>query len=192
MKTATYLILLFIGLTNPLIAQTKYLENENKVIAKSFENTTFYSNYTLQKNLETDAQFSNFSSILKTIGFEDLINSNEMVTVFVMNDKGFDFLNEKELKQFLSVTNSSQLRSILANHTIPGRVDAHFLKSAILKGNGSTKIRTLGNSLLLFSIENDRIVVQDESGAKAHIMDQDFMHNKGFFHIISKLIHPLK
>src|SRR5690606_27986149 len=115
--------------------------------------------------------------------FENLINQHHMVTVFVVKNNAFDFMDEEELEQFLSSSNKSKLTEMQSNYIIPGRVDEHSIRKAISDGGGAASFRTINNKTIRFIAEGETVFLNTDSGLKSRLLETNLYHNKGFFHI---------
>lgn len=173
--------------TLSVYSQNKYETSTQSVIEKELEGESLYSNLSLKENLTKIDNFSIYSRILELVDFENLIKDEEMVTVFVVPNSAFSHMTVKELDEFLVLSNQEQLKSLVSNYVIPGRVDEHALLKAIERGNGSAKFRTLNSKNLLFKNENSSVYLLTEQGIKNKLLQTNFHHSKGFFHLSSGL-----
>lgn len=165
--------------------QNKYERTTQSVIEKELKGKPVYSNLSLGENLSKIDNFSIYSKILELVDFENLIKDKEMVTVFVVPNSAFSQMTDEELDEFLVFSNQVQLKNLVSNYVIPGRVDEHALLKAIERGNGSAKFRTLNNTNLFFKIENSSVYLLTEQGIKNKLLQTNFHHSKGFFHLSS-------
>ncbi|WP_339610543.1 fasciclin domain-containing protein [uncultured Planktosalinus sp.] len=173
--------------TVTVYGQNKYEKSTQSVIEKELEGKPVYSNLSLIENLSKIDNFSIYSKMLELVDFENLIKDEEMVTVFVVPNSAFSHMTDEELDEFLVLSNLEQLKTLVSNYVIPGRVDKHALLKAIESGNGSAKFRTLNLKNLLVTYENSSVYLLSEQGIKNKLLQTNFHHSKGFFHLSSGL-----
>lgn len=176
-------IALFIFTGTTIHAQNVYSNDSNKVLTKVLGTDSIHSNLSLAENLSKIPSFSRQSALFQIIDFENLINQHHMVTVFVVKNNAFDFMDEEELEQFLSSSNKSKLTEMQSNYIIPGRVDEHSIRKAISDGGGAASFRTINNKTIRFIAEGETVFLNTDSGLKSRLLETNLYHNKGFFHI---------
>lgn len=184
--TITFIILLlFIGTT--VHSQNTYIVDSNRVVTKVLGTETTYSNLSLKENLSKIPAFSRQVQIFELTDFDTFIQGIQMVTVFVVKNNAFDFMNEKELKQFLSSSNSIKLSAMQSYYVIPGRVDEHAIRKSVTDGSGTASYRTINNKIIRFLAEGESIYIYTDTGSRSKLLETDFLHSKGFFHVTEKL-----
>lgn len=186
--TLTALLFFFIGTT--IQSQNIYADDSDRVITKVLGTDTIYSNFSLAENLSKIPAFSKQVKVLELIDFDTFIENQQMVTIFVVKNKAFDIMDEKELEKFLSSANAKKLTEMQSAYFIPGRVDEHAIRKAVTDGGGAASFRTINNKTLRFLAEGDAVYLYTENGSKSKLLETNFLHQKGFFHITESL--PLK
>ncbi|MCR9182740.1 MAG: fasciclin domain-containing protein [Flavobacteriaceae bacterium] len=184
--------ILFILTVSVTFSQSKYKTTDSREITKKLGEYTTNSNLSLSENLFDIPSFSQTASLYKVINFEGMIKNEEMVTVFISDNNAFAHLSEKERKAFLSPANVEQLKEIVSYYVIPGRVDDHSIRKAISDGNGAASFRTLNGKTVRFLLEDNQIFIYADNGSKSKLLQTNFRHNKGFFHITDGLAIPQK
>jgi|GEM_PF-404836 len=186
------IVILIIFSVTTSFSQTKYNTSDNREITKKMGEHTINSTLSLSENLFDIPAFSHTASLYKIINFENMIQNQEMVTVFISDNKAFSHLSEKERKAFLSPANVEQLKKMVSYYVIPGRVDDHSIRKAISDGNGAASFRTLDGKTVRFLLEDNQIFIYAENGSKSKLIDANFRHNKGFFHLTDGFAIPNK
>ncbi|MEX0997819.1 MAG: fasciclin domain-containing protein [Flavobacteriaceae bacterium] len=187
-----FIVLLFILTVSTTFSQSKYKTTDSREITKKLGEYTTSSKSSLSENLFDIPKFSHTASLYKIINFEELIKNEEMVTVFISDNNAFAHLSEKERKGLLSASNKEQLKEIVSYYIIPGRVDEHSIRKAISDGNGSASFRTLNGKTIRFLLEDYQIYLYTDNGSKSKLMETNFRHNKGFFHLTDGFAIPQK
>lgn len=170
-----------------MFAQNKYTNTNTTVVKKLLGSDTIYSNNSLQETVSKIASFSLLNTAFKIVDFDSLIESEEMVTVFVTKNEGFSQFNKEEREQFFSEANKAELMEVISYYIIPGRVDEHAILKAIEMGNGSANFRTLDGKNLRFKTEGGSVYLLTGNGSKNKLLQTNFRHSKGFFHLTSGL-----
>lgn len=170
--------------------QNKYATSAQATTTKQLEGNTIYSNLSVQENLSKIENFSIYSRILELVNFATLLKEKEMVTLFVVPNSAFSHMSEEELEAFLALSNRDNLKSILSYYIIPGRVDEHAIVKAIERAKGSANFRALDGKKLRFKIEGEAVYLLTGNGSKTKLLQTNFQHNKGFFHLTTDLALP--
>jgi uncharacterized surface protein with fasciclin (FAS1) repeats len=186
----SFLSILFFFAISVTVAQNKYLESEAGVITKKLVDVSINSNLSIKENLSQIASFSHLQTIYNLIGFEDMIKNEEMVTVFVSDNNALAHMGKEELKTFLSASNKTNLKEIISYYIIPGRVDEHAIRKAITDGNGAASFRVLDGKTIRFLLEGETIYLYAPNGSRSKLLNTNYRHNKGFFHITDGLAIP--
>jgi uncharacterized surface protein with fasciclin (FAS1) repeats len=184
----TTVLFFFIGTT--IQSQNIYADDSDRVVTKVLGTDTIYSNLSLAENLSKIPAFSRQLQVFKFAEFEKMIGDYQMVTVFVVKNNAFDFMDEEELEDFLSTSNKNKLAEMQSHYIIPGRVDEHAIKRAITDGGGAASFRTINNKNIRFTAEGESIYLYTDAGSKSKLLETNLYHNKGFFHVTASI--PMK
>ena len=180
------LVFIFQFALNNVLAQ-KYQNTQHNAISKSYDGNTFTSENTLLENLTEANGFSVYASMLENHS-EALFTEDFMGTVFVISDAGFErFKEENENLDFSEVSyQKAQLQYLI----VPGRLDAHSIKKAVVKGGGTARFSTLLGTTLEIKMSGDSLYLQSSDNEKAQVLATDFYHKHGFFHIVNRVVIP--
>lgn len=190
MKLKTLLFtLLFCGYLVPLSAQ-KYTNTQTVDVSKEWKGTTFNSKKTIKENLKSSEQFSFLNTILKDSLLTETLAKEEMVTLFVATNKGFEALPEAFRDSIFA--NPKLMRSYVTFHAVPGRLDATVVERSIEDNGGTAYFRTLQGTKLGATKRNGKLILFDRENHTAIITDTNFYHKNGFFHIIDGILLPGK
>lgn len=191
MKTSYSLLsLLFFFTVSITIAQNKYANSESQVITKELGEVSIQSNLSLNENLSKIDSFSHLLTIYNLIGFEQMIPNEEMVTVFVSENNALSYMDDEELKAFLSSSNTANLKEIISYYVIPGRVDEHAIRKAITDANGAASFRALDGKTIRFMLVGETIYLYAANGSRSKLLKTNYRHSKGFFHVTDGLAIP--
>jgi len=182
-------ILLFIVLIGITATAQKYTKTENSNVTKEWNGNTFSSSNSLAENIAVAPDLSLMYKALEDKTILNALESEEMVTVFVISNKGFTKLREKKDSIF-DTSKANLLTAIVTYHAIPGRVDSHSIKKAAKRNDGITYYATLQGGKLGIKEENGQLVLVDPQGNTSVISATDFYHKNGFFHIVDGIVFP--
>jgi len=188
LKQLLFVITMLVGFTG--ISQ-KYSKTENTNVSKKWNGNTFVSSKTFYENISEATDFSMLKRALENESLKNVIDKEEMVTIFAISNQGFVKYQEKQDSIFAS-ENASKLTAIIKYHLVPGRLDSHSIKKGIKKNNGVAYFATLQGEKLGFKILNNQLVLIDSQGNTSLISATDFYHKNGFFHIVDGIVLPTK
>lgn len=180
-------IALFIFIGTTINAQNVYSNDSDRVVTKVLGTDSIHSNLPLEESLSKIPSFSRQLQIFQLTDFENLIEQHQMVTVFIVKNNAFDFMDEEELEQFFSSSNKNKLTEMQNYYIIPGRVDENSIKRAVLDGDGAASFRTINNKTIRFIAEGETVYLTTESGSKSRLLETNLYHSKGLFHVTDKL-----
>jgi uncharacterized surface protein with fasciclin (FAS1) repeats len=180
--------LLFIFCLAQTVSAQKYLSVEKAEITKEWEGNDFNSSKTLMENIADASQFTIFTKLLKDERLRENLEKNEMVTIFIFTDESFLELPKKSRDSILG--NPLITQKLVKHLSVPGRMDQHSLKMAVLKNGGKAYLSTLSGESLGVREVNGELQLVDSDNRIATFVASDFYHKNGFFHIVNGLIFP--
>jgi uncharacterized surface protein with fasciclin (FAS1) repeats len=86
--------------------------------------------------------------------------------------------------------NKATLVKILTYHVVAGFYSAKDLMKMIKEGNGTATLTTVEGGKLWFMMDDKKIIIQDETGAKAYITIKDVDQSNGVIHVIDSVLMP--
>lgn len=182
------LLLFLINLANPVIAQ-KYLSTESVKVSKEWNGNKFTSTNTFSENIAEAKTLAFFAKICDDEGLLAEIEKEEMVTIFAITDSAFLKMPEKSRDSILS--NKDMTRSLVKYLTVPGRLDSHSLRMAVVKNGGKAYLATLNGEKLGVREINGELQLIDSENRTATFVEADFYHKNGFFHIVEGFVFPV-
>jgi len=182
------LIALFL-LINWIGNAQKYSNTDQTVVTKSWNGNSFSSTKSFTENISEVLDFSMLKRVLENKEILKAIEDEEMVTIFVISNKGFEKYQETKDSIFSS-SNVEMLNAIIKFHIIPGRVDSHSINKAIERKGGTIYFATLQGEKIGIKEENGQLLLVDSKENTSIVSATDFYHKNGFFHIVDGIIFP--
>jgi uncharacterized surface protein with fasciclin (FAS1) repeats len=126
-----------------------------------------------EKNLLADEIHShdhqNLSTAMSSAGLGSLLKGTNAMTMFAPTDAAFAEHQGDKVGELVQGKDKAKLAKFLNCHIISGKVTTQQLMQNVRNGRGSFDSPTLGGCNLNFTVENGKVVVQDEMGGKAKI-----------------------
>ena len=146
------------------------------------------SNSIAAKAMATDT-LSTLVSALKSAELAEMFKTEEgPFTVFAPNNAAFNKLDEAMLDELMMQENQEKLAGILKYHVVDQKVMSSDLVKMIQDNDGTYEINTVGGGSLDASLEGDNVVLTDESGNKATVVQADVDASNGVVHIIDAVV----
>lgn len=135
-----------------------------------------------------DSELSQLAQAIADAGLADALAGEGPLTILAPTDAAFAALDGEGAP---AAGDSQQLRTVLENHVVEGRLDYAALAAAIEDaGDDGHTITTLGGGVLTASLQEGAIVLTSASGATASISAVDVEASNGLIHIIDAVLLP--
>tara|TARA_B100000929_G_scaffold290883_1_gene286401 strand:- start:1221 stop:1841 length:621 start_codon:yes stop_codon:yes gene_type:complete len=146
------------------------------------------SNSIAAKAMATDT-LSTLVSALKSAELAEMFKTEEgPFTVFAPNNAAFSKVDSATLDQLMMKENKDKLAGILKYHVVDQKVMSSDLVKMIKDNDGKYTINTVGGGSLDASLEGDKVILTDESGNKATVVQADVDASNGVVHIIDAVV----
>ncbi len=166
----------------------KYVSKSNSEVTTSWNGTTFSSNKTISENISGLSSFSFLNSIFEDSDLLTVLESQEMVTLFLPSDAAFNKMTKEDLQAFLA--NAPKVNETVKFLAVPGRLDLATIKNSIRVNNGTAYFTTIRRKKLGAKLVEGDVVLFDAENNIATLSATDFYHKNGLFHIIDGIISP--
>lgn len=135
-----------------------------------------------------DKKFSTLVTAVKAADLVETLNSEKSFTVFAPTNAAFDKLAEGTLATLLKAENKEMLTSILTYHIVLGTFNAATIIEAITNNDGEFSIKTIQGSILIASLQEEKVVLTDTKGNISTIVMTDVMASNGIIHAIDSVV----
>jgi len=146
------------------------------------------SNSIAAKAMDTDT-LSTLVEALKSAELAEMLKTEEgPFTVFAPNNAAFEKVDQATMDELMKEENKDKLAGILKYHVVDQKVMSSDLVKMIQDNDGTYEINTVGGGSLDASLEGDNVVLTDESGNKATVVQADVDASNGVVHIIDAVV----
>lgn len=146
------------------------------------------SNSIAAKAMETDT-LSTLVSALQTAEMAELLTVSEgPYTVFAPNNAAFEKVNKATLDTLMKPENQEDLSTLLEYHVVEDEITSQELVGMINDNDGEYTITTLGGGELKATLEGENVILTDEAGNKAKVVQADVDASNGVVHIIDAVV----
>lgn len=128
---------------------------------------------------------------VKAAGLVETLQGEGPFTVFAPTNNAFAALPAGTVDGLLKPEAKSALTTVLSYHVVAGTLDMKALSSAIEKGGGKAKLKTVAGQEITVSMNGPHnIQVWDQNGAYANISTYDVIQKNGVIHVIDRVLLP--
>ncbi|SHJ79593.1 Uncaracterized surface protein containing fasciclin (FAS1) repeats [Palleronia salina] len=150
--------------------------------AEMFPEKTIAANASNAPNLTT------LVTAVTEAGLVDTLNGPGPFTVFAPTNRAFERITDESLNALLA--NEQQLRQVLTCHVVAANADANAIVGMIADDNGAHPVPTVGGCTLTATLEGDTVVLTDENGREARVIQSDVTQSNGVVHVIDRVLLP--
>ena len=142
-------------------------------------------------NIVAAAQTSpDHKTLVKAAKLVDTLANQGPFTVFAPTDAAFAKLPAGTLEILLKPENRDQLTKILTFHVVPGQYTAATILQRINQGGGEARLTTVEGSQLTAKLQDGKVVVVDENGGVATVVQADLLQSNGVIHVTDAVSLP--
>ncbi len=170
-------------------------ENTDMNEETEVETTTTEMEVATPNIVEVAAGNENFSTLVtavKAAGLAETLSGAGPFTVFAPTNDAFAKLPAGTVDMLLKPENMEKLKSILTYHVVAGKFDAATVIDAIKTNNNKYTVETVQGAKLDLSLEGDKVILTDATGAKSTVTMPDVPASNGVIHAIDTVIMPSK
>ena len=140
---------------------------------------------------QTSPDHKTLVTAVKAAKLVDTLASKGPFTVFAPTDAAFAKLPAGTLDTLLQPENRDQLAKILTFHVVPGQYTAAAILQLINQGGGEARLTTAEGSQLTAKLQDGKVVVIDENGGVAIVVQTDLMQSNGVIHVTDAVSLPV-
>lgn len=145
------------------------------------------SSRTLADTVEAGDAYGTLEQVVENAALNGVLEGVGPYTLFAPADAAFSASGAGA--DFTEETLRAQSAALLRAHIVPGAISRRDVAAAIDRGgNGSTRMRTMANTLLTFSRDGETIVVSAENGARARMAGEEVVASNGVLQPVDTLL----
>ena len=191
MRNLVLLFLLFTFNASVTLAQKTDSIAKQPAKARNIEGSVISSSGNIIQSISSAPNFSILSQAIKAAGLADTLSTLNPITLFAPDNKAFGKLAPGVLDTLMLPTHKADLKNLVLNHIVSGRIISGDINKQIKSGNGQTTFTTLADTILTAKInENRNIVLTDPSGMQSVISNFDIQQSNGMLHVINAVLLP--
>ena len=146
------------------------------------------SNSIAAKAMETDS-LSTLVSALQTAEMAALLKTDDgPYTVFAPNNAAFAKVDKATLDTLMLEKNQSKLGDVLKYHVVEDEISSQELIEMINDNDGKYTISTMDGGELVASLSGENVILTDENGNTATVVQADVDASNGVVHIIDAVV----
>jgi uncharacterized surface protein with fasciclin (FAS1) repeats len=137
----------------------------------------------------------NFSTLVAAVTAAELaetLSGDGPFTVFAPTNDAFGKLPAGTVETLLKPENIDKLKSILTYHVVSGKFDAATVIDAIKTNNNKYTVTTVQGNKIDLSLNEDKVILTDATGATATVVIADVAASNGVIHAIDAVVMPTK
>ncbi len=123
-------------------------------------------------------------------GLVETLSGEGPFTVFAPTDAAFAALPQGVVEALVQPENRAILTRVLTYHVVAGRVTAADVIGLIEAGGGSAAIQTLSGDTLTASLRGGSVILTDENGGVATVIQADVAGSNGVIHVTDAVSLP--
>lgn len=170
-------------------------ENKDMNEEVEVETTTTDMEVSTPNIVEVASGNENFSTLVTAVtaaGLGETLSGAGPFTVFAPTNDAFAKLPAGTVDMLLKPENADKLKSILTYHVVTGKFDAATVIDAIKKNNNKYTVETVQGAKLDLSLNGDKVVIADATGATSTVTMPDVPASNGVIHAIDTVLMPTK
>ena len=149
-----------------------------------------FPNRNIVENAVNSADHTTLVAAVQAAGLVETLSGPGPFTVFAPTNDAFAALPAGTVETLLQPANRATLTKVLTYHVVPGRLAAADVLAAIQAGNGRAEVTTVSGDTLVATLENGSVVLTDEKGGKATVVQADLFQSNGVIHVTNAVSIP--
>ncbi|HVL41773.1 MAG TPA: fasciclin domain-containing protein [Brevundimonas sp.] len=149
-----------------------------------------YPTKTIVENAVSSRDHTTLVAAVTAAGLVPTLSGPGPFTVFAPTNAAFAKLPAGAVESLVQPANKAILTKILTYHVVPGRVSAADLIGRIRAGGGRASLTTVEGGTLTASLRGDAVILTDEKGGVATVIQADVFQSNGVIHVTDTVSMP--
>ena len=142
------------------------------------------------ENAVNSSAHTTLVAAVKAAGLVDVLAGEGPFTVFAPVNSAFDKLPKGTVETLLKPESKQLLTTVLTYHVVAGRYRYDDLKKLTQNDKGMGYLKTVAGASLWVVRKGEAIMIKDEKGTIATILQTDVMQKNGVIHVIDAVLLP--
>lgn len=140
---------------------------------------------------QSNPNVSTLVSAVTAAGLAETLGGTGPFTVFAPTNDAFAKIDKAKLDTWMKPENKDALAGVLKYHVAAGKWTAADVAKMIKDGGGTATVKTMGGELKA-TMEGDKVILTDATGAKSTITGTDMTAANGIVHTVDTVLMPKK
>ena len=145
---------------------------------------------TIVENASNADNLTTLVAAVQQAGLVETLSGEGPFTVFAPTDSAFAKLKDDSLEQLMMEENKDQLAQILTCHVVAANADSTAIMGMIADHDGEHPVETVGGCTLTAYMDGDTLMLRDENGREASVVQADVTQSNGVVHVIDRVLLP--
>ena len=160
------------------------------LMTKIVGGAAMYPSKNIVENAVNSKDHTTLVAAVKAAGLVDTLEGAGPFTVFAPTNEAFAKLPKGTVETLLKPENKAQLVKILTYHVVAANAMSDAVGKMIKDDGGKHTIKTVSGGVLIATMKNGKIELQDEKGGVATVTIPDVKQSNGVIHVIDAVLLP--
>ncbi|TVR08789.1 MAG: fasciclin domain-containing protein [Salinarimonadaceae bacterium] len=149
-----------------------------------------FADKNIVENAVNSADHTTLVAAVQAADLVETLQSPGPFTVFAPTNAAFDKLPDGTVASLLEPDMKDALTTVLTYHVVPGRLTAQDLMNQIRSNGGAYTMTTAAGKPITARMNDNRIVIIDESNGGATVTIGDVLQSNGVIHVVDSVLLP--
>ncbi len=143
---------------------------------------------TIVENASEAENLTTLVSLVSQAGLAETLSGEGPFTVFAPTNAAFDRITDESMEALAN--NPDQLSQILTCHVVAANANSTAIMGMIADDGGRHPVPTVGGCELVAYMDGDTLMLEDENGRTASVIQADVTQSNGVVHVIDRVLLP--
>ncbi len=140
--------------------------------------------------IEQDPEYNSFLKLVNIASYFETLKSLDNITIFAPTNAAIQTLPDGTFAELALPQNREKLVSTLNYHIVEHQWTANEIIDQIQTMNKPLRLKTVEGGYIAISIQDDYMMITDESGSTSVITDAEHKAVNGIVHGVNRLLEP--
>lgn len=165
------------------------MEAEREAELRAEEERMEWESNSIAARARENQNLSTLSSALQSAELDQTLTEEEgPYTVFAPSNEAFSKIEKAKLDTLMSENRKDDLANVLKYHVVEDEITSDELIQMIEDNNGEYKFQTMEGAELTAMLSGENVVIKDENGNTATVIQADVEASNGVVHVIDAVV----